>query len=77
MDEGNLGIKTAFIWAGFSVFLVIGAWFLVPDTTNLSTEEIDRLYTSGIKPRNFQQALNRGEAENVVEQSGVADKTDS
>ncbi|KAH6974144.1 general substrate transporter [Ilyonectria sp. MPI-CAGE-AT-0026] len=56
VDSGNLGIRTGFVWAGCSVFLVIGAWFLVPDTSNLTAEEIDHMYLDGVKPRDFQKA---------------------
>lgn len=71
VDEGNLGIKTGFIWAGFSVLLIIGAWFLIPDTTNLTAEEIDKLYTNKTKPRDFQKALDRGEVETEIRRDSV------
>lgn len=77
MDEGNLGVRTGFIWAGFSIFLIIGAWFLIPDTTNLSTEEIDKLYASATKPRHFQKALERGDVKTEIQRSGSADMTNS
>lgn len=41
VDSSNLGAKTAFIYAGTTVFLVGCAWKLIPDTTGLSTAEID------------------------------------
>ncbi|KAF7554882.1 hypothetical protein G7Z17_g2604 [Cylindrodendrum hubeiense] len=56
VDSGNLGIRTAFVWAGCSVFLLFGAWYLVPDTTNLTAEEIDHMYLDSVKPRDFQKA---------------------
>ncbi|KAH7139947.1 general substrate transporter [Dactylonectria estremocensis] len=56
VDSGNLGIRTGFVWAGTSVFLILGAWFLVPDTTNLTAEEIDHLYIDKVNPRHFQKA---------------------
>lgn len=63
VDSGNLGLRTAFVWAGFSVLLIIGAWFLLPDTTNLTMEEIDKLYATKTKPRHFQKALDQGKIE--------------
>ena len=63
VDAGNLGIRTGFIWAGFSILLIIGAWYIIPDTTNLTMEEIDKLYANRTKPRHFQKALDRGEIE--------------
>ncbi|KAL4765660.1 MFS-type transporter fmqE [Aspergillus foveolatus] len=53
VDSGDLGARTAFPFAGITVLLVIGAYFLVPDTTGLSTEEIDRLYEDKVSPRRF------------------------
>ncbi|KAK1624095.1 hypothetical protein BDP81DRAFT_502491 [Colletotrichum phormii] len=58
VDSRNLGARTGFIYAGTSVFLLAGAWFLVPDTTGMTTEEIDRAYELELAPRRFQkQAL--------------------
>ncbi|KAH6884221.1 general substrate transporter [Thelonectria olida] len=62
VDSGNLGIRTGFVWAGCSVLLIAGAWILVPDTTNLTAEEIDELYTDKVKPREFQRALHQRRA---------------
>ncbi|KAL4978231.1 general substrate transporter [Aspergillus desertorum] len=53
VDSGNLRARTAFPFARITVLLVIGAYFLVPDTTGLSTEEIDRLYEDKVSPRRF------------------------
>ncbi|KAF7550516.1 hypothetical protein G7Z17_g5674 [Cylindrodendrum hubeiense] len=53
VDSGNLGAKTGFIYAGTTVFLIVCAWILVPDTTGLSTAEIDAAYETGVKPGNF------------------------
>lgn len=55
VDSGNLGARTGFIYAGTSVFLLAGAWFLVPDTTGMTTEEIDKAYESELTPRRFQK----------------------
>lgn len=53
VDSGNLGAKTGFIYAGTTVLLLLGAWKLVPDTTGLSTAEIDAAYEAKVKPRSF------------------------
>ncbi|KAK1512475.1 maltose permease MAL61 [Colletotrichum costaricense] len=55
VDSGNLGARTGFIYAGTSVFLLAGAWFLVPDTTGMTTEEIDKAYESELTPRRFRK----------------------
>lgn len=44
VDVGNIGARTGFIFAGTSVLLLAGTWYLVPDTTNMTTEEIDEAY---------------------------------
>jgi len=53
VDSGDLGARTAFPFAGITVLLVIGAYLLVPDTTGLTTEEIDRLYEDKVSVRRF------------------------
>lgn len=53
VDSGGLGARTAFPFAGITVLLVIGAYLLVPDTTGLTTEEIDRLYEDKVSVRRF------------------------
>lgn len=58
VDTGNLGLRSAFVFAGLSVFLIVAAWFYIPDTTDLTASEIDHAYTEGIPPRKFQSILN-------------------
>ncbi|KAL2800974.1 general substrate transporter [Aspergillus keveii] len=60
VDSGNLGARTAFPFAGITVLLIAGAYLLVPDTTGLSTEEIDRLYEDKVPVRKFQKYVPRG-----------------
>ncbi|RDW80047.1 hypothetical protein BP6252_04685 [Coleophoma cylindrospora] len=55
VDAGNLGARTGFIFMGLAVFLLVGAWYLVPDTSSLTTEEIDLLYEDKVSPRHFQR----------------------
>ncbi|KAH8652259.1 major facilitator superfamily domain-containing protein [Xylariales sp. PMI_506] len=40
-DAGNLGARTGFIFAGTSLVLAIRSFFLIPELTGFSTEEID------------------------------------
>jgi MFS family permease len=54
VDSGNLGAKTGFIYAGTSLLLIVGGWYLIPDTTGMTTEEIDGAYEAGVSPRAFQ-----------------------
>lgn len=53
VDSGNLGARTGFIYAGTTFFLIIIAWWLIPDTTGMTTEEVDHAYESGAVPRKF------------------------
>ncbi|KAL3464430.1 general substrate transporter [Aspergillus heterothallicus] len=60
VDSGNLGARTAFPFAGITVLLLAGAYLLVPDTTGLSTEEIDRLYEDKVPVRKFRKYVPQG-----------------
>ncbi|CAI7644255.1 unnamed protein product [Penicillium bialowiezense] len=53
VDSGNLGARTGLVFAGVSVLLIWGAWSIVPDTTGLSTEDIDGLYEAKVPARQF------------------------
>jgi uncharacterized membrane protein len=55
VDSGNLGARTGFIFAGASILLIIGTWFLVPDTTGMTTNEIDRAYAEKIPARKLKK----------------------
>ncbi|KAM0421338.1 hypothetical protein ACHAPT_010869 [Fusarium lateritium] len=52
-DQANLGAKTAFIFAGISVFCMVYIWFYQPETAGLSYEELDELFMKGIPARKF------------------------
>ncbi|KAG9235450.1 putative maltose permease MAL61 [Amylocarpus encephaloides] len=58
-DAGNLGAKTGFIFMGTSIILFVWAWFWVPETKGLSTEELDLLYERGVEPRFFAREIDR------------------
>lgn len=60
VDSGDLGARTAFPFAGITVLLIVGAYLLVPDTTGLTTEEIDRLYEDKVSVRRFGTYVPRG-----------------
>lgn len=49
----DLGTKTGFIFMGFSVLLIAIAWFLIPDTTNMTEPEINHAYEQKVAPRKF------------------------
>jgi len=53
VDAGNLGAKTGFIFAGSSVLLFAISWFMLPETSGLTVEEIDMAYTERVSPRKF------------------------
>jgi hypothetical protein len=59
VDSGRLGSRVGFVHAGITILLLVGAWFLVPDTTNMTTQEIDEAYHSGVQPRSFRTHVNR------------------
>lgn len=55
VDSGNLGAKTGFIYAGTSLLLGFGAFWLIPDTSGMATVEVDAAYDANIPPRKFQK----------------------
>ncbi|KAL2840888.1 MFS general substrate transporter [Aspergillus pseudoustus] len=52
-DEGALGAKTGFIYTGFCILGLIATWALVPEMKNRMPMEIDRMFESGLKAREF------------------------
>jgi hypothetical protein len=52
-DSGDLGARTAFPFAGLSILVFICAYYCVPNTTGLTTEEIDRLYAEKVPVKRF------------------------
>jgi hypothetical protein len=63
VDSGRLGSRVGFVHAGITVLVLAGAWFLVPDTTNMTTQEIDEAYHNGVGPRNFQKYISERNAQ--------------
>ncbi|KAH6665390.1 putative sugar transporter [Halenospora varia] len=59
-DQGNLGGKIAFIYGGLLGLCCIGIWWWYPETKGLSFGEIDRLFESGGRPRDFGGARKTG-----------------
>ncbi|KAJ5683414.1 hypothetical protein N7462_006579 [Penicillium macrosclerotiorum] len=54
-SEGNLKGKAAFPAAGFTIFLLIWAFYRLPETKGLSTETLDHLFHEGITARRFRE----------------------
>lgn len=61
VDSGNLGARTGFVFAGMSVLLIVCAWFIVPETSGLTAEEIDKAYSEKVSVCKFQQHVGSGE----------------
>ncbi|KAL2829893.1 putative MFS sugar transporter [Aspergillus pseudoustus] len=53
VDSGNLGAKTGFVYAGFTLIIAVVSWVVVPETAGLTVEDIDLAYETGVKPRGF------------------------
>ena len=53
VDSGDLGARTGFVFVGTTVLLLAAGFFLVPDTTGLTAEQIDHAYEQRISPRRF------------------------
>lgn len=63
VDSGRLGSRVGFVHAGITIILLVGAWFLVPDTTNMTTQEIDEAYSKSVSPRRFRTHLGGGDTQ--------------
>ncbi|KAL6890069.1 general substrate transporter [Trichoderma evansii] len=50
---GNWRGKTAFFWGCWTLVFFAWAWFRLPETKNKTFEELDILFASGIKAREF------------------------
>jgi hypothetical protein len=50
---GNLGAKTAFIFAGCNVLTWIWAYFYIPETMARTAAEIDEMYAIGLPMRKW------------------------
>ncbi|KAH7389117.1 general substrate transporter [Cadophora sp. MPI-SDFR-AT-0126] len=57
VDSGNLGARTGFIFAGTSLLLIVGAFFLVPETMSMTIEEIDIAYERRIPARRIKKGV--------------------
>ena len=53
-DEGNLGGKVGFIFAGLSGFALAVVFLEIPDMKGLSVEEIDERFENKVLTRSFQ-----------------------
>lgn len=60
VDAGDLLGRTGFIFAVTSVLLFAATWFLVPDTSNLSIEELDEAYAQRIPARRIRSGCLEG-----------------
>jgi Sugar (and other) transporter len=61
VDSGDLGARTGFVFVGTTVLLLAAGWYLVPDTTGLTAEQIDHAYEQRVSPRKFQSIVGSGE----------------
>ena len=52
-DAGNLGVKTAFVFAGCIFFTLIWTYFYVPETKGRTLAEVDEMYSIGLPMRDW------------------------
>lgn len=57
VDSGNLGARTGFVFAGLSLILIAIGWFVIPDTTGMTADEIDHAYIQNVSPRHFSKSV--------------------
>ena len=51
----NWGLKTAFFFAGISAPVVIGSFFIIPDTSRRTPAELDEMFRAKVKPWRFRK----------------------
>ena len=69
VDSGDLGARTGFVFMGTTVLLLVAGYLMVPDTTGLTAEQIDRAYDQRVSPRKFRGILGSGAF--VAEEKGL------
>ena len=52
-DQGNLGANVAFIYGSLLGVSCVGVFLYYPETKGRSFAEIDRLFETGVWPRDF------------------------
>ncbi|KAJ5673986.1 general substrate transporter [Penicillium macrosclerotiorum] len=52
---GNLKAKIGFVFGGFMVFFILGAYFCVPETRMRTYEELDELFMNRVPTRQFKK----------------------
>ncbi|KAH8600727.1 general substrate transporter [Bisporella sp. PMI_857] len=72
VDSGNLGAKTGFVFMGLCVGVAVICWWLIPDTTGMTTEEVDWLYSRNVSVRRFAEKKDEMSAHFSQIESGKA-----
>ncbi|KAM5359700.1 hypothetical protein ACJZ2D_014269 [Fusarium nematophilum] len=57
-DQGNLGAKTGFVYAGFCALSLVGVYYQVPEMKGRTQAEIDRFFDLSRPARDFQSGRN-------------------
>ncbi|KAJ5629282.1 general substrate transporter [Penicillium herquei] len=52
---GDLKAKIGFVFGGFMLFFIAGAWYLVPETRMRTYEELDELFMNRVPTREFKK----------------------
>ncbi|KAJ5439694.1 general substrate transporter [Penicillium daleae] len=52
-NAGNLKAKIGFVFGGFMIFFIVGAYFFVPEMCLRSYEELDELFMNRVSTRQF------------------------
>lgn len=68
-DQGNLGGKIAFIFAGVLAISTVFSFFMIPETKDLTYIEIDELWGRGVSARKFKNIVLNSIGEADVEKS--------
>ena len=66
-EPGNLGAKVGFVYGSFSFISVVFVWFLVPELSNRSLEELDELFQAGVPAWRFKGYVCTGIGAKITE----------
>lgn len=58
-NHGDMGPSVGYFYAGVTVLVIVLVFFLVPETTQLTLEQIDQIFNSGIKAWKTSAAHNK------------------
>lgn len=70
-NKANLGGKVAFIFGGPSFFCLLYLWFMQPETSGRTYEELDEMFTKRVSAREFKSFKTDAQAKGEVVKAAI------